>query len=179
MIGLDNEEKQLLASIELDAMKLTRTPGQPAIENCERAALLTERLLQRGAIPEHRLKAFVDPEYATRRWSPLEQFKRNGNSKDETLRHPHFLKYLRYFIYGPNLPAALIQSFEDKIEDLGGSISSSDHVPLMKHTRTLARQFQTLKSDADEFFRLALECGVYVAWAHSVYRAAYTAGRNS
>ena len=33
------------------------------------------------------------------------------------LRHPHFLTHLRYFIYGSDLPAPVIEGFEKRVAE--------------------------------------------------------------
>jgi len=35
--------------------------------------------------------------------SHLQVFEKNGTRGDDVFRHPHFVKYLRYFLYGPDL----------------------------------------------------------------------------
>lgn len=66
-------------------------------------AALTDSLLERGAIPKVRLLYFTDPERnpGGRGKSRQKIFERNGTSEAEISAHPHFLKYLEYFIYGP------------------------------------------------------------------------------
>jgi len=56
-------------------------------------------LLERNAIPEHRFKYFTDPDYRKGRikGSRRDLFRRNRNSDEEILRHPHFLEHARYF----------------------------------------------------------------------------------
>lgn len=154
-INLTDEEAALLDQIELEALKLVN--GQPARENGERAAQLATRLLERGAIPPVRKKVFADSDYATGRGpSVREQFRRHGNSPEETLRHPHFLAWLRYFIFGPDLPANLIEAYATKLDDMG-MITSGDVGVLATYVRAETRKYGLIKSQADKIFKLALE----------------------
>ncbi|MBD2703419.1 tetratricopeptide repeat protein [Spirosoma sp. BT702] len=73
------------------------------------AALLARSLLNRKAIPETRLNYFTKPEYnlSNTRRSHEAIFESNGTKGEEIFSHPHFLPYLRYFIYGAALPSSL------------------------------------------------------------------------
>ncbi len=154
-IDLTPEEQARLANIELEALNVDN--GQATWDNCERAAQLTEILLQRNAIPTIRKDVFAKDEYATGRGpSVSEQYRRNGNSYAQTLRHPQFLAWLRYFIYGPNLPADMIRRFQEKVKELG-PLTSGDSEMLRHFIRQLTRQFGLKKSDANEVFKLVLE----------------------
>lgn len=154
-IELDVQEHELVAAIEFEVLKLH--DHIHARRNGEIAAKLADILLSRDAIPDCRIKVFSDDRFTTGRDpSPWKQFQRNGNTKDETLRHPHFLAWLQYFIYGPNLPSSYIRIFQEKIEELA-PITSSDSETLRHFTRSLTKQFGLKKSGADEVFKLLLE----------------------
>ncbi len=165
-IELNEEEIDLEKEIEFDALKLR--DHIHAQTNGELVSKLTQSLLDREGIPEHRLKTFTDDSYATGRGpSPWKQFQRNNNDKDKTLRHPHFLDWLYYFINGPKLPHALIEDFGDFVDELG-HVTSSDYTPLAKRTRELVREYNIKKLQRDEIFKLALEFEIPVDWAHSL-----------
>lgn len=155
-LALTEEEEALLPRVTLDALAV---PGPDAVrENGERAAELTAMLLERKAIPEHRVRYFTDPDYyiGGRGSSRKQLFERN-TSGPAMLRHPHFLDYLRYFIYGPNLPQGVMESFRDSVEACG-YVTSGDIAPLAKEARTLTRNHGLDSyTAAEEFFKLALE----------------------
>ena len=121
---------------------------------------LMSALLKRGAIPEQRWKYWADPEYSVGRSvkaSPRGVFERKGNPGAKAYVHPHFIPYLRYFLFGAYLPDAVIGRFEQEVEDRE-PITSGDIVPLMDLARTL-----TLKHGLDrdgaalEFYKLCLD----------------------
>jgi hypothetical protein len=131
---------------------------------------LTKSLLSRDAIPEARKKFFTDPAFniGGHGRSRLQVFEKNGTKGDAIFRHPHFLKYLHYFIYGPDLPTAVLDAFQRKV-DACGFITSGDIVPLGDFARQQVRS-HGLKpaSAADEFFKLALDCGLDISDARSI-----------
>jgi len=136
---------------------------------------LTESLLARHAIPRIRLRYMNNPEFNTGRTkrSHLEVFEANGTRGQEIFEHPHFMKYLHYLIFGPNLPQSIIQGFGEVIRRDGG-ISSGTHPLLWKFTREQARRHgyhrdPSIRGEkAEEFFRLALEWGLDVWGANQV-----------
>lgn len=76
-------------------------------------------LLEREAIPPIRWRYFTDPELNVRGHgkSRLQVFERNGTRGDAILGHPHFHKYLRYFVLGPDVPASTIASFTGLVDE--------------------------------------------------------------
>ena len=128
----------------------------------EAAKQLAESLLERRAIPECRLRYFTEPELNTGpgRMSHKEEFKRHGRTDDEILRHPHFLKYLRYFIYGPDLPMATIEGFCKVINDDGGLTSGTESM-LLRYVRSEMRSRRLgRRHAAEEFFKLSVELDI-------------------
>lgn len=159
-IDLEPEEEALAHQIEFDALALR--DHQHWKQNSELVARLAQSLLDRKGIPEHRLRYFNDPAYSTGRGkgSHLDQFRKNGQDGGDLLRHPHFLAYLRYFIYGANLPDAMRSAFKTQIESFHG-VTSGDIQEIKQATRALVRRFGMKSSESDEeFFQLALDCGL-------------------
>ncbi|MBZ8119813.1 hypothetical protein KUD11_14320 [Roseovarius sp. LXJ103] len=164
-IELTEDESEILSGIEFD---------QPALdhEQYKRQGLLVLRLLkslvERSAIPEARLRYWSDPEYQIGRSKASHKglFERNGRQGDEIYTHPHFLKYLRYFLYGANLPEGAISEFERVIGNPEW-VSSGDITDITKGTRDIVRR-HGLKDQDEEFFRLALDVGLDVWFAKSV-----------
>jgi hypothetical protein len=159
-IQLTEKERALFVQIGLDALALR--DHIHAHQNGEFVAELMGMLIERKAIPEHRVRWFADADYNVggRGTSRKERFERSGTRGPEIFRHPHFLEYLRYFIQGPDLPPAVLESFAEKIDECG-QVTSSDIVPICKHARQLARShLSNPRAAADEFFKLALEHGL-------------------
>ena len=88
---------------------------------------------------------------------------------------PNFVKYLRYFIAGPALPAITIEGFRKiLIEDSGTSGMVMDQ--LCKFVRAETRRLRLERAVArEEFWRLAQEVGYL--HAATVRDAAGSAGR--
>lgn len=137
---------------------------------------LAESLLRRGAVPEVRHRYLTDPELNVggRGKSRIDGFARNGKQGREVLEHPHFLAfYLRYLIFGPDLPEASIERFRKiLIDDAGTGGMILDQ--LCRCARAEARQLGRYDA-GEEFFKLALECGVDEGVARSVRDAAMRA----
>jgi len=132
--------------------------------------LLTNALLERKAIPEARLRYFSDPEFnpSGRGKSRLQGFGRNGTSETEVSSHPNFIKFLDYFIFGPNLP-------EEVMHDFIVSVVCSEHISLrdIQEYAPKARAFVRsagieAHAAAEEFFKLAVENGASPATAASL-----------
>jgi len=167
-IELTADERALLSQIEFDVLAIR--DHDAVISNGERAYALTKAVLARDAIPEARLKWFVDPEYniGGRGSSRRQIFERNGTCGDDIFRHPHFLPYLGYFINGARLPGAVTEAFVDEVERCG-QITSGDVVPLGKFARAQARRHRLGgREAAEEFYKLALDCGLWPLYARSI-----------
>lgn len=155
-IELTEEEQELIDNIEFDPIKVVAS--QRWHINSELAFRLTNLLLSREAVPRHRICYFTEPDYnfGGRGKSRRDLFLKNAKTYDNMFRHNHFLAYIRYFVYGPDLPEDLITSFRTAVEACG-NITSGDIGPLRAKARALARQYRLNKTSADEFYKLALE----------------------
>lgn len=172
VLRLTDPEKELLVRLEVEAPRGTLGAGT-APHTGEAARTLMKSLIRRHAIPEVRLQWFTNPDYyiGGRGKSRKQVFEGNGTRGECIFRHPHFLEYLRYFIYGPNLPTSVIQNFEGKVASCG-RVSSSDVIPLGNYARQQARAFGLDPSvAAEEFFKLALESGLDTSDAGSIRSA--------
>ncbi|TCK27976.1 hypothetical protein EV667_1972 [Ancylobacter aquaticus] len=156
-IELTPEEEKLDREIEYEALNL-RDHIQ-ANANADRVVALLRSLRARNAVPSHRMRYFTDADYNVggRGSSRKEQFERNGNRGEDIVRNGHFLEVMRYFVYGPDLPAVTISAFAAKVSECG-MVTSSDISGLSAEARRLARQTGLPKRKAaDEFYKLALE----------------------
>lgn len=160
-IELTDPEKEMLASLSFDPLSF-KGDHEGFLRNADLAHQLTTSLIEREGIPEHRVRYFTDCEYypSGRGKSRQDSFVKHGNDHDETLRHPHFLKYLRYFIHGADLPAAIIRQYGEAVKNCG-PVSSGDIPELGAKARNMARTHRLEGSAAaDEFFKLSLDLGL-------------------
>lgn len=169
VVQLTAEEQELLARIPFSKGYEYETYKETSAV----AVALTRSLLQRKAVPQIRVRYFTDPDLnigSTR--SRKEVFEKNGTQGEDILRHVHFLPHLRYFIFGPDLPEPVIQGFRDiLIDDCGTSGEVRDQ--LRQFARHSVRRFSLNRKDAaEEFYKLALECGLVEWEAGSVRDAA-------
>lgn len=166
-ISLTDDELALLSAIRIDwdNEKILRD----SIAHMEALAV---SLLARDAVPAVRLAYFTDPELnpGGRGKSRQDIFEKNGTCGKEILRHPHFLQHLKYFIYGPDLPAAAIEKFKD--ESRFSHLSGSDVNDLAPYARSCVRQNSLDPYHAaDEFYKLAIECGAMPGFAENLRRS--------
>jgi len=167
-IALDGQEQKLLTQIDFNVR--ANTPYEERMKVFERAGALMELLLTRNAIPAHRLDWFTQPEhYIGGHGSSREQwFRSNAQPGTDIYRHPSFLKYLQYFIYGPDLPQPVVAAFEAEVEDCG-MITSGDMPRLAKFARQQARSHGLdPKKACEEYYKLSLELGLDPDEARSI-----------
>lgn len=167
-IELTDSENALLAL--LSAYKNEPFGNWENVSKAQHA--LFSSLAERDAIPSHRIKWFLDPAYniGGRNRSRKDNFEINGTKGNEIAFHPHFLKYLFYFIFGPDLPVRLMREFSEYASNLE-PITSGDIDTLRKEIRRLCRAFCTQGCDADEVYKLCLEINLENIYAESIRKA--------
>lgn len=168
-IELTPEEISLVEAIKFDP-HATLGDTQAFHANGDLVVQLTTSLLDRDAIPVQRLRYFTDPDYYVggRGSSRQSSFMGKGHDSESMMRHGHFLKYLRYFIYGADLPGPALQCFTQAVEGCG-PITSGDIVPLRATARELARTYHLEpKAAADEFYKLCLDLNLGPSDAASI-----------
>lgn len=173
-VSLTKEEKELLALISFDVPY--GDLGQERIQTSSSAAeALTRSLLKRQAIPKIRLRYFSDTEIQIRvKKSPLQMYKERGFNVEEIFRHPGFFKFLRYFIFGPDLPSSAIHDFWQRVNS-EEYISGSDLPELKAIARSAVRQNDLEPRRArEEFYKLALECKLTIDQARYIREAVRT-----
>ena len=149
-------------SSQIDHDKL-RASVEPAYQ-------LARSLLDRDAIPPIRLRYFTDPELyiGGRGKSRKEVFERKGTIGDAILKHPHFHKYLRYFVLGPDLPSTAIDEFVALARECE-PITSGDTKEFCRLARQQVRNSRLNHRDAaEEYFKLGLELEIGEDVAHAV-----------
>ena len=138
---------------------------------------LLKSLNERGVVPKQRMHYWRNPDYNTSnpRRSHKSVFEKNGCTGHDIYTHLHFLPYLRYFLFGADLPDAVVAQFETKLEELSGNpdeVTSGDYEPLSKRARSLVRQHRLDRTTAaEEFFKLCLDIGLGLMLARYVRRA--------
>jgi hypothetical protein len=164
-IELTNEELNLLGRIDFSSHNL-----EVISNSLEPMSLLTESLLARGVIPAVRLKYLSEPEFnpSGRGKSRIQVFEENGTPEQEISSHANFMRHLKYFIFGPDLP-------EHVVNDFITTVGSSGHISLrdIQDYRAKARAYvresgSNAHSAAEEFFKLALEHGAQPSSAESL-----------
>ena len=173
-IALNGDEQALVDAIDF-RMSLWedehRDGHQVYLENKTPILALMSSLIGRGGIPEQRWRFWADPEYRVDRSiknSPKGVFERNGNVGEEAYVHPHFIKYLRYFLFGAYLPSGVIEAFEKGVGNPEW-VTSGDIVPIGELARKLTRQHSLYRDGAAlEFYKLCLDMGLSQWIARSV-----------
>jgi hypothetical protein len=172
-IELSESEQQIAEKIVFDNEGYIGLARERAIENGELAASLMGSLLNRGAIPKIRLRYFTDADYnpGPGNRSRHAYFRQNAGSDEAVFRHGHFLPFLRYFVYGAELPDPVKEAFLKRAQDPW--IKEEDLVNLARTQvrellQTPSRRDHTLP---DRFYQLALDCGVDEGQARIVREA--------
>jgi hypothetical protein len=163
------EEKAVLAKIDFNPASEKHDPAYWKAVG-EASLQLMRLLTAREGIPEVRTKYFTDPDFniGGRGRSRADRFEKNGTRGEAIFRHVHFLRYLHYFLYGPELPDNVIAAFRGRVADIG-FVTSSDIIPLGEFARKLTRENRLDAGQAaEEFFKLALECDLALHESRSI-----------
>lgn len=167
-VALVEKEKELLVQISFDIPY--GELSQEHIKSSSAAAeALTLSLFERKAIPEIRIRYFSDPKIQIRvKKSPFQMYKDRGFDANEIFKHPGFFRFLRYFIFGPDLPASVIHSFWQRV-NVEEFISGSDLPELKLIARNAVRQNNLEpRSACEEFYKLSLECKLSIDQARYI-----------
>lgn len=160
-IDLTPDEKTLWEQIYF-APESSRFDHEKARASIEPAYQLARSLLGRQAIPRIRWRYFTDPELNVGGHGKSRQqvFEKNGTSGDQILKHPHFHKYLRYFVLGPDIPSQAIDEFMALVIECGTPTSGDTE----KFCNLARRQVKISRRGrdyaAEEYFKLGLELGI-------------------
>jgi len=174
-IKLSAEEQDLVRRIDFTPNTFSPDFHRTLEESCAAAGPLMKSLLKRQAIPPVRWDYFIDPErnIGSKR-SHKGIFEGNGTRGDQIFEHGHFLPYLKYFIFGPDLPLSTIAGFCAIAND---SLLTT-HMQLDQLRAYVRREVRQQGLDrrhaAEEFYNLAYECDLE-RFARSVREAALQA----
>ena len=179
---LTDEETALLNDIDFAPHRLDLEGQDAAYEaNDQAIPALLKSLHERDAIPRARLSYWNDPKYNIDRTKLSHKgiFESNGCAGADIYTHPHFLPFLRYFLFGADLPDAIIEAFEQKVGNPDW-VTSGDIVPMGKHARTLAREYNLDRLHAaEEFYKLCLDIGLQQSTGRMVRDAVMRLRRRS
>lgn len=167
MIEMTAEEKALVDVIDFHTDFRDRDAVLPMLAA---AGKVSPMLLARGAIPERRQQCFTQPGWGAGRKSRLDVFEGNGTKGVQIFSHGNFLKFLRFFVYGADLPAAVKSAMRDQVADPRW-FTDGDREPLRTLARQLARAHGLDGSNADDFMYLCADLGLDVDDADAVRRA--------
>ncbi len=168
-IELNETEKQYLSNIDFNLSN-----HDEAAISCENSLHLMKSLISRKAIPEVRVKYLKDPNYNLEaRKSRIEVFESNGKYGEDIFRHPHFIKHLKYIVYGPDVKRDVKFAFMEMIESFGGYVSGSDtdeiKAFIRKHFGSKVPA-KDKKKITNEVFMLCLEAGLTPDESYSIIK---------
>jgi len=168
-VPLLNFEVALFDSIEFDPQE-KGLDDQRIAENAELAGILATAVLDRGALPEHRLDYLNNPDHGGPSGvSVIQKFAEEGLSGEALHRDVRFLKYLRYLLCGPHLPQPIVKSFITEVENRTSDGEVDNRRVLLK-VRELARKSRSPSTCAEDFYMLALECNLDQMLARDIRR---------
>ncbi len=158
IVSLESYEKKLLGQITFD---FGHHNDEILLASCKAGDILANLLLMREAIPEIRIRYFIEPEFNIgAEKSRLQIFESEGVTGYAIFSDQRFLEYLRYFIYGPDLPDQVKTEFCN-LEYPYEYISGGEVGDLRKLAISLVCEYNLIPSEAAcEFFKLAIECGM-------------------
>lgn len=157
-IVLTDEEKALVEKIDFNPSGHNAESWRPSADAMED---MVRSLLARDAIPEVRLRFFNEADYriGRHRRSRLQGFQERGTNGADIVRHGNFVKYLHYFLYGPELPDSVIEAFQHKVTACGKPFTGTDAHEVADLARSFTRSHALEPHGAaEEFYKLALDC---------------------
>lgn len=173
-VQLSDDEAALLTKVDLIESHESHGDGHEAYKGNKQPILaLLKSLSERDAIPQERLNYWTDARYQHSRIKASRKglFERNGCTGADIYTHPNFIRHLRYFLFGADLPDAVMGAFEARVGNPEW-VSSSDIIPIGKSARDLTRQCRLNPHEAsEEFFKLCLDMGLGLNVAQSVMRS--------
>lgn len=171
-ITLTRDEEAYLLEVRFDLGDLSLERRQTSLAA---ASSLARSLVGRGAVPKIRWRYFTDRELNVGVGKSREDlFEENGLSGSAILEHPTFMPFLRYWIYGPDLPSDVISWFFVAVAQ------HADVRSLARSIRRIVREREMHREQAgEEFFKLALEAGLDIESAWYLRTAVRTVRRPS
>lgn len=169
-VTLMNFEIALFDSIVFDPEN-AGLDDRRATENAELAGILATSLLDRDAVPPHRLDYLRNAAHAASGdVSIMDGLSREGLVGEALHADARFLKYLRYMICGPDLPQPVVKGFVTEVGNRTPEGEIDARKVLLK-VRELARKAEMPSQRAEEFYMLALECDLEPSLARDIRAA--------
>lgn len=173
-LALTEAERVLLEQMDLRLKHPSHAEGRASyLSNREPILALLKSLHDRSALPASRIRYWKDPACNTGRLKGSNEslFRRHGTYGADIYTDPHFVPFLRYFLFGADLPQNVIEAFEEHVGNPEW-VTSGDVVPMGKFARNLTRRFGLERDHvSEEFFKLCLDMGLDLSIAQSVRRA--------
>lgn len=169
-IELTTKEMEMVQLLEPFTISLDE-PHEQREKKLQVSAQLMHSLLDRQVIPKIRLKYFTQAEYnlPSPRKSRQQVFEHNGRSGSRIFEDPAFLKYLKYFIYGAELPWELkvdLQAAKPNAYYESEFVEDAYAVVKRHGESSLTADDQLL---AEEVFKHALDIGVELSAAQRLW----------
>lgn len=143
--------------------------GDRAANNVELARLLAISLIERGGVPDHRMRFFEAPEHNIgQSHSVRAGLEQTGGAGEAAYEQAAFLKYLRYFICGPELPEKVERAFRRELQERGGG----GHRRFVARVREMAHALGASTDQREKFYQQALEFGLGAEAAREIAEAA-------
>jgi hypothetical protein len=171
-IRLTESEQQLFDQIDFS----NHAGYNEAIVSGEASRQLMESLLERNAIPSVRYSYFFEDPYPGSHGSThLQVFKSNLQGRN-LFEDSNFIEgYLRYFIFGPDLPKAVMEEFCQIVNDGDIEIGTMKRLKAVASKESRRAGRQVYYKTGDEFYKLSLECDLDRSMAEIIRRAAMQA----
>lgn len=173
-IDLTAQEHAWLGQIDF-----SRRHDDATVRSLEPMAALYQSLLARGGIPVERLRYYTVPDrYPGGQGRSREAwYEANGAPANGAHLEASFLPRLEYYVFGPNLPADIVAAFRQAaLSD--GRLSSWEIERLKPGAMQVVRALpQEISVSAEEFLKLAFECGAQPTAAASLWESLCKARR--
>lgn len=167
-IALTDQEQAWLGQIDF-----SRRHDDATVRSLQPMAALFESLVARGGIPVERMRYYTSPDrYPSGRGRSREAwFEANGTPADGAHLEASFLPRLEYYVFGPNLPADIVSAFRQAaLSD--GRLSSWEIERLKPGATQVVRALaQEISLSAEEFLKLAFECGAQPTAATALWES--------
>ena len=158
-IELTEEETKLFDSAQSCNIENNFEDNQKSLNS---SLQLTELLIARKAIPINRLKYFTHSEFQHGgiKMSRKEVFESNGTKGKAIFKHPHFIKYLIYFINGANVSNDIYEVSKASIENTSFQDDAISNIfAYLKFTKSIPKDKANRNNFANEIFKLVVDLG--------------------
>ena len=155
---LNSEEKDWYERAKSISMKMDYSERIGRLKDQGR---LFASLMDKKLIPQRRLRYLTQKELQTgyKKKSRLEIFEDNGTKGEEIFSHPHFLKYLRFFVEGPQVDEHILELIKGVISE---NFDEDDQVE--EFIRRVKQFVPSPKEARDKFAQEVFKLAVDMDW---------------